>query len=175
VHPDKGHSRRVQRHATHRTGPAGTARQLQRALSARQSCRSARAASRGSAMSGQRGCQPREAELKLRWCRTKGRKGRVAELTLRWCRTRAERGQAPKGRAVAQPVPHKGQQKGQAPRGRTVQLSRCRTKGSKRGKPREGELSSSAERQNNPHERVPGTPCSACTRASAPVRQDAVR
>ena len=63
----------------------------------------------------------------------------MAELTLRWCRTKGGKGQAPKGRAVAQPVPHEGQQKGGKTRKGELSLSRCCTKGSKRGKPRMAE------------------------------------
>ena len=135
--------------------PAGTARQLQRALRARrryqvrQSCRSARAASRGSAMSGQKRGRPREAELALRWCRTKGRKGQApsgradaplvphkgrkgASPERASCRSAgaarraAKGGEDPKGRAVAQPVLHKGQQKGQAQNGRAAAPPRGR-------------------------------------------------
>ena len=149
--------------------PAGTARQLQRALRARrryqvrQSCRSARAASRGSAMSGQKRGRPREAELALRWCRTKGRKGQApsgradaplvphkgrkgASPERAGCRSvgaarrAAKGGEDPKGRAVAQPVPHKGQQRGASPAWQS-----CRSAGAaqraERGKPRKGELS----------------------------------
>ena len=72
----------------------------------RQSCRSARAASRGSAMNGQKGGKPREAELALRWCRTKGRTG-----------------QAPSGRAAAPLVPHKGR------KGASPERTSCRSAG----------------------------------------------
>ena len=140
--------------------PAGTARQLQRALRARrryqvrQSCRSARAASRGSAMSGQKRGRPREAELALRWCRTKGRKG-----------------QAPSGRADAPLVPHKGR-KGASPerascrsagaarraaKGGRPERASCRSAGAAqraaKGASPEWQSRCSAERQKKPHER----------------------
>ena len=124
----------------------------------------------------------------------------AAELSLRQSREPrqrhewAEEGQAPRGRADAPLVPHKGAERGK-PRKGELSLSRCRTKGSKRGgRPERASCRSagaaqraakgaspewqsrcSAERQKKPHERVPGTPRSACARASAPVRQDAVR